>query len=162
MEEEKKQTQCFAVVRTRGLINIFYENRETLKLLRLTRNSHATIMKVQPSSLGMLRKVQNYVTWGEISKESISILLKKRGRLIGNKKLTDEYAQQIGYKSLDEIAEAIHSSKLEFHRLPKIKPVFRLHPPKKGFNGKTKKSYNAGGTNGYRGEAINELIRRMV
>jgi large subunit ribosomal protein L30 len=37
-----------------------------------------------------------------------------------------------------------------------------LHPPTKGFKGKIKKSYSAGGELGYRGEKINELIKRMV
>jgi len=46
--------------------------------------------------------------------------------------------------------------------LPGVKPVFRLHPPRKGFKGSIKKSYRAGGEAGYRGEAINDLIRRMV
>jgi len=40
--------------------------------------------------------------------------------------------------------------------------VFRLRPPKKGFKGKVKRSFAAGGEAGYRGEEINELLKRMV
>jgi len=40
--------------------------------------------------------------------------------------------------------------------------VFRLHPPKKGFKGKVKRGYTAGGVTGYRGEAINDLIKKMT
>ncbi|RLI23172.1 50S ribosomal protein L30, partial [Candidatus Bathyarchaeota archaeon] len=50
----------------------------------------------------------------------------------------------------------------EYKDLPDIKPVFRLHPPRKGFKGKIKKSFKAGGASGYRGEAINELLERMI
>jgi hypothetical protein len=50
----------------------------------------------------MLRKAQHFLTWGEISKENIALLLKKWGRLVGNKKPSDEYAKEIGYKSLDK------------------------------------------------------------
>jgi len=110
----------------------------------------------------MLKKAQHFLTWGEISKENIALLLKKWGRLVGNKKLTDEYAKEIGYKSLDELAEAIHKTKVEFNKLPRIKPVFRLHPPSKGFKGKVKRSYTAGGVTGYRRENINNLVRRMT
>ena len=51
---------------------------------------------------------------------------------------------------------------MEFNRLPGIKPVFRLHPPSKGFKGKVKRSYTAGGVTGYRGENINSLIKKMT
>jgi len=110
----------------------------------------------------MLYRVQNYVTWGEISKETVAMLLKERGKLAGGKKLTAEYVASLGYKSINEIAEAIASCKVEYQKLPNIQPVFKLHPPSKGFKGKTKKSYSAGGEAGYRGEKINELIKRMA
>lgn len=90
------------------------------------------------------------------------MLLRKRGRLVGNKRLTDGYAKEIGYKSLEELAEAIYEVKVEFSKLPRMKPVFRLHPPSKGFKGKVKRSYTAGGVTGYRGEDINNLIKRMT
>lgn len=151
-----------AVVRVRGVSDVFREINETLKMLHLNRNCHATLIDDRPSYLGMLRKAQNHVTWGEVSKETIGLLLKKRGRLIGNRRLTDQYAQEVGYKSLDDLAEAIHKLEVEFSRLPNIKPLFRLHPPKKGYKGKVKRSYASGGVTGYRGEAINELIRRMI
>ena len=112
--------------------------------------------------MGMLYRVQNYVTWGEVSKETVALLLKKRGRLAGNKKLTDEYIQKIGYKSLDALAEAIANCKAEYQKLPNVQPVFKLSPPSKGFKGKTKKSYGAGGEAGYRGEKISALIKRMA
>ncbi len=131
-------------------------------MLHLTRNCHATLIDDRPSYLGMLHKAKNYVTWGEVSKESVVLLLRERGRIIGNKKLTDEYIREVGYKSLNDLAEAIHKTEVEYNSLPNIKPVFRLHPPKKGFKGKVKKSYTAGGVTGYREEAINDLIKRMI
>lgn len=159
METERK---CLAVIRVRGVSDIFREVKETLNMLHLTRNCHATLIDDRPSYVGMLNKAKDYVSWGEISKENIALLLRERGRLAGNKKLTEEYVKEIGYGSLDELAEAIHKLEVEYSRLPKIKPVFRLHPPKKGFKGKVKRSYVAGGVTGYRGEAINDLIKRMT
>ncbi len=157
-----EQRRCLAVVRVRGVSDVFREIRETMELLHLPRNCHATLLDNRPGYVGMLKKAQHYLTWGEISKENIALLLKKRGRLVGNKKLTDEYAKEIGYKSLDELAEAIHKTKVEFNKLSRIKPVFRLHPPSKGFKGKVKKSYTTGGVTGYRRENINNLIKRMT
>ena len=154
--------KCLAVIRVRGVSDIFKEIKATLQMLHLTRNCHATLIDDRPSYLGMLHKAQNYVTWGEISKEGITLLLKKRGRLVGDKELTAKHAQEIGYKSLDDLAEAVYKLEVEYSRLPNIKPVFRLHPPKRGFKGKVKRSYAGGGVTGYRGEAINDLIKRMT
>jgi len=154
--------KCIAVVRVRGVSDVRSDISDTLKMLRLHKNCHATLLDDRPAYLGMLRKVQNLVTWGEVSKETIALLLRKRGRLVGDKPITDEYAQKLGYKNLDELAEAIYQLKVEFNKLPGIKPVFRLHPPRKGYKGKVKKSYKAGGVTGYRGEAINDLLRRMA
>jgi len=158
----EKRRRCIVVVRIRGLSDVRGEIQDTLKMLNLTRNCHATLIDDRPSYLGMLQKVKNQVTWGEVSKEVINLLLKRRGRLVGGKKLTDEYAQRVGYESVDKLAEAIYNLEVEFKSLPDIKPIFRLHPPKKGFKGSIKKSYRSGGETGWRGEAINNLIKRMI
>jgi len=159
MGQERK---CLAVVRVRGVSDIFREISETMKLLHLERNCHATLVDNRSAYLGMLNRAQNYLTWGEISKETLTLLLKKRGRLVGDKKLTDEYAQKVGRKSLDELIEAIFKGEVEYRRLPNIKPLFRLHPPSRGFRGKVKRSYASGGVTGYRAEAINDLLRQMI
>ena len=157
-----EQRKCLVAVRIRGLSDISQETKDTLMMLRLTRNCHATLLDNRPAYNGMLWKSQHCLTWGEVSQESIALLLKKRGRLVGDKKLTDEYAKELDYKSLDDLAEAIFKVDIEFSSLPQVKPVFRLRPPKKGYKGKVKKSYAAGGEAGYRGDAINDLLKRMV
>jgi large subunit ribosomal protein L30 len=156
------ERKCIAVVRVRGLISAQRETTETLNMLRLARTNSAVLVDDRPAFMGMLKRARNYVTWGKASKETVALLLQKRGRLAGGKKLTDEYAQKIGYKSLDELAEAVANCKVEYRKLLGVQPVFKLHPPTKGFRGKTKKSYGAGGEAGYRGERINELVKRMV
>lgn len=159
MDQPRK---CFAVVRVRGVTGIHSEIKQTMNMLHLGRTCHATIVDDRPSYIGMLKKAQSYLTWGEISRETLMLLLRKRGRLVGNKKLTDEYAQKIGKKSLDELAEVIYKGEIDFQRLPDIKPIFRLHPPSKGFKGKIKRSYVVGDVSGYRGEAINRLLEQMI
>jgi len=158
---EQRRT-CLAVVRVRGVSDISREVNETMKMLHLERSCHATLVNNSPAYLGMLKKARNYLAWGEISRETLTLLLKKRGRLIGNKKLTDEYAQKAGKKALDELAEAILKGELEFHKLPNIKPIFRLHPPSGGFKGTVKRGYAAGGVTGYQKENINKLLKQMI
>jgi len=101
------------------------------------------------------------VTYGEPSKETVAELIKRRGRVKGDKKLTEEYAQKSGFKSLDDLAEAVYSGRAEYWKLPNIQPFFRLHPPSKGYKGKIKRNFGSGGELGYRGEKINDLLKRM-
>ncbi|MEM1565009.1 MAG: 50S ribosomal protein L30 [Candidatus Bathyarchaeia archaeon] len=162
MTDQPQERKCIAAVRIRGIISAPLEVRETLRMLNLRRNNYAVLIDNRPSFLGMLKAAQNFITWGEVSKETVVELLKKRGRLVGNKKLTDEYAQRLGFKSLDELAEAIYACKVEYWKLPDVQPYFRLHPPTKGFRGKVKKGYGMGGELGYRGEKINDLLERML
>ncbi len=149
-------------VKVRGSISAQREARDTLDMLLISHTNHAVIVNDSPSYVGMLKRVQSYVTWGEVSKETLALMLQKRGRLAGNKRLTDADAEKLGYKTLSELADAVASCKVNYQKLPGITPIFKLHPPKKGFKGKTKKSYRAGGEAGYRGEAINELLKRMI
>ena len=162
MAEENKENKCIAVVRIRGTISASRNVRETLQMINLPRNNYAVLIDNRPSFLGMIKTAQSFITWGEASKETVDMLIKKKGRLAGNKKLTDDYAQKIGYKSLEELSEAIFNCRAEYWKLPNVQPVFRLHPPTKGFKGKIKKGYAMGGELGYRGEKINELIKRML
>jgi large subunit ribosomal protein L30 len=162
LAEENREHKCIATVRIRGIIRAQREVRETLQMLHLTRNNYAVLIENSPPLVGMIRAAQNYVTWGEASKETVSMLLTRRGRLAGNKKITDEYVRKVGYKSLEELADAVFNCKAAYWKLPNVQPVFRLHPPSKGFKGNIKKSHTAGGELGYRGEKINDLIRRMV
>jgi large subunit ribosomal protein L30 len=162
MKSEAEQRKCLAVVHVHGRISVLGKTSETMKMLHLTRNCHATLVDNRASYLGMLQKAQSYIAWGEVSKEMLAMLLRKKGRLVGNKKLTDEYAQRVGKKSLDELAEAIYKGELEFQKLPDIKPIFRLHPPSRGYKGKIKRSFAAGGVVGYQGEAVNSLLEQMM
>jgi large subunit ribosomal protein L30 len=137
--------KTFFVVRIRGGVDAQKTVEATLTMLRMEKNNYATILKDSPSYTGMLRKAKDYITWGEPDIETIKLLIVKRGKLVGNEKITDEALKGLGYDSLDKLANALVAGDVEFSQLNGIKPFFRMHPPKKG----------------YRGEAINELIKRM-
>jgi large subunit ribosomal protein L30 len=161
-QQKTEECKCLVVVRIRGTVSAMKEARETLELLRLTHTNHAIIIDSRPAYKGMLQRVNNYVTWGEPTKETVVAMLQKRGRQLGAKKLTDEYLQKAGFKSIDDLAEQIVSCKVAYKNLPEIEARFKLHPPSKGYKGQTKNAFKAGGEAGYRGEAINDLVKRMV
>ncbi len=155
----------YAIIRIRGRVDVPPDIDYTLKLLRLHKKFHATLYPSDlPGIQGMLRKVKDWVTWGEIDEETLIELLKKRGRIIGDKPLTDEYVEKkLGISGgIAGLAKALIEGRVKYHKLNGVKPVFRLHPPRGGFKGSTKRPYNDGGELGYRGKAINELIKRML
>jgi large subunit ribosomal protein L30 len=162
MSQKTEECKPLVVVRIRGTVSAQREARETLELLHLTHTNHAVIIDNRPAYKGMLQRINAYVTYGEPTKETIVMMLQKRALLAGDKKLTEEYITKIGYKNLDDLADAIFSNKIQYGKLPDIQARFRLHPPSKGYKGKTKKGFKAGGEAGYRGEAINALVQRMV
>jgi len=160
MTEEEKR--CLAIIRIAGDVGIDKELEYVFKLMRLTRKNHLVLLENSSSNLGTVRKIKDYSTWGEVTSDTILLLLNKRGMLEGGKKLTEEYVkQELGYPSLDALSKEIYNLKVKVSELPKLKPIFRLHPPRKGFSGSTKKPYSEGEL-GYRGEAINQLIVKMI
>ncbi len=151
---------AYAVVLVRGLVNVRQEIRDTIRRLRLTRVNHAVVVPETPEIKGMLNYAQGYVTWGEIDKETLEHLLLKWGRFEGDVPVTKKEIEARTGMSWDEFLDAVLSNKIKLSDIG-IKP-FRLHPPRKGYErGGVKRSYKAGGALGYRGEAINELLRRM-
>jgi len=154
----------YAIIRLRGQPDTPPDVRYTLRLLRLVRKHHCVLYPDKPEIRGMLHKIKDWVTWGEIDRDTLILLLRKRGRVVGGKPLTDEYVKEkLKLSSIEELADKLLSGEMEFHKLEPygIKPVFRLHPPKGGFRS-IKKPFGAGGDLGYRGPAINELLKRMI
>ncbi len=151
----------FAVIRVRGRTGVRWDIADTLKMLNLTRINHCVLVPDTPAYRGMLQKVKDYVTWGEINEETLLKLIKLKGRLYGDKPITDKYVKDtMGYGNLEELVKAMIEGKVLYKDIPHVKPVFRLHPPLKGWE-KTKRHFTEGGALGYRGEKINELIERM-
>jgi large subunit ribosomal protein L30 len=149
-----------AAIRVRGRTGVKGEIADTMKMLRLNRINHAVIIEENPSYQGMLQKAKDYITWGEINKETLVKMISKRGALPGGLKVTDEYLKEkTSYQSIEDLSQAV----LEGASLEEsgIKPVFRLHPPRKGFKN-IKKSYNEDGSLGYRGENVEDLISKML
>ena len=58
-------------------------------------------------------------------------------------------------------AKKVAAGKARLRDVPGLKPVLRLHPPRRGWEG-IKRSFTEGGALGYRGDAINALLRRMT
>jgi large subunit ribosomal protein L30 len=140
----------YAVIRIKGLVKIRQDFIDTLALLRLNRKMHCVLLKEESVEKGMLQKVKDRVTWGEIDDETLKNMVAKRGRKAGNERLSEK-----------EVAETLKSLK-ETGKVPEnVKPVFRLTPPSKGFKYSIKQQFPKGEL-GYRGKEINKLLIRMM
>lgn len=111
-----------AAIRIRGGSRIHCDIKETLEKLNLRNQHQMIIVEKTSSTLGMLKKAKDFVTWGEVSSDIVtSAEPRKKGK------------------------------------------IYCLHPPRGGFERKgIKAPFTTGGVLGYRGDAINELIKKML
>ena len=139
MTQHKTSTGKLAVVLVRGMVKVVKPVKETLMMLNLNRKNHCVVIENTPAYNGMLFKVKDYITWGEIDEATFAELVHKRGQLSDGRG-----------KSVE-----INGKKYKRH--------FALNPPLKGFGRKgIKTSFKVGGGLGYRGEKINDLVKRML
>ena len=149
-----------AAIRLRGKVKVKKDLEYTMELLRLYKVNHLVLVdeRLKP----MLKKVNAFITFGEVRKETLSTLLQKRARLEGDKKVSEAFLKEKKLKSFEDLSEKILAKKASLKELG-IKPVFRLNAARKGLGRLgTKQPFHLGGALGYRAEKINELIERMM
>tara|TARA_Y100000310_G_scaffold275670_1_gene292324 strand:+ start:2768 stop:3238 length:471 start_codon:yes stop_codon:yes gene_type:complete len=152
-----------AIIRIAGQQGLNKKVKNTFKLLNLHKKNSCVIIDLSDSIKGMIKVIKDQATWGEIDDQTLKQLLEKRGRLPGNKQLTEEYLKQNIKKGLDDVFLELKEDKLKIKDIPGLKPFFRLNPPRKGYGVKgTKKQFSLGGALGYRKEKINNLIQNML
>ncbi|RXA20896.1 50S ribosomal protein L30 [Methanosarcina sp. MSH10X1] len=151
----------YAVVRLRGQVNVRYTIEDTMKMLRLHKVNHCVLVPENPHFKGMVQKVKDYVAYGKVDAKTLAEILENRGRLEGDTRLTEEYIREnTAYDSIQAFAEAVIKGETTLKAVPKLKPVFRLHPPRKGHSG-IKRTVQQGGELGNHGENINALLHKM-
>ena len=157
--------KLYFAVRIRGSPGMKRKILDTLKMLRMHKVNHGVLIWGNKSYNGMLVKCKDYIAFGEINEKTLIRLLRVRGRVEGNRPLTEEHIKNLtNYKNFRDLAKALLNGEIQYKEkdLYKVKPVFRLHPPKKGHRGSIKKHYAEGGTLGSVGLYINVLIYKML
>lgn len=123
-----------AAILIRGPVHVDREVVDTLYYLRLRNKHTCVVLANSPTITGMLKRCSNYIAWGEISQETLQELKNRRTK-----------------------------TTISANGTPQPKPYFRLHPPRGGFERKgIKVPFTQGGSIGYRGQAINALIKKML
>ena len=166
----------YLVVRMKGTVNVPYWARITLESLSLNKRFRATIIPENAQTLGMLRKIKEYVSWTSVDAEFIREFIEKRGRSSASKLLSataglDNSNGQINNNNvenndsqvadLSKIVSIISQNELYLSKISGIKPWFALNPPKGGFKRKSKRSYSQAGILGENKELVS-IVKRMM
>ncbi len=121
---KNNDSKKLAAILVRGLVEVKSEVKDTCRMLNLQKKNACVILEDTPVIRGMLKKCENYLTYGEVSEEVVLELKEKR---------------------------------------PSAKKFFSLHPPRGGFERKgIKKPFKLKGALGFRGDKINDLIKKMI
>ncbi len=151
----------YAVVQVRGVVNTRRDIKETLKMLRLHHINHCVLVPETPEYLGMIRKAKDFIAFGEVDAATLETILSTRGRLTGNKPLTEEYVKEAtSFGSIADLATALVAGQIRMKDVPELKQVLRMHPPGKGYK-TTKRTHNQGGALAYYGKKTTDLFHKM-
>jgi len=147
----KNKIKMICIIRIHGRVGLDRRTRETLERIRLGKKySCVVLMKPTKEQTGMIKKLRNFVAFGNISKDVFEKLIDKRGQKISNAD---------GMKRIDskKVIEGLGKGKT--YEEVGLKPFFRLHPPRGGANTKV---HFPKGILGDNKEQINKLIERML
>ncbi len=137
-----------AVVLIRGSIDMTQPLKDALRVLGLHHKNHCVVVNDNPVTQGMINKVKDYITWGEITEQTFQEMVEKRGK---------------EFKARETDSKKKYSYRVLQYNSKKYKPYFALNPPRKGYGRKgIKVAFRASGALGYRGEKINDLLKRMI
>lgn len=150
-----------AAVRIRGTVNVPKDVKDTLKMLKLDKINSCVVVPDSPTYRGMLQKSKDFITYGDVDKETLVKLLKGRGRIVGDKPVTVDYLKKTAkVDSFEKFADELMKGKTKLNEVKWIKPVFRLNPPRKGL--KSIKLPYPKGALGNRKDKMSELLKRMM
>ena len=152
---------AYLVVRIKGQADCPYWATHTMTLLKLDKKYRATILPAKENTLGMLRKIQHYISWIELDSTLAKELIDKKARKSGYQKITPDDLKQLGFASTDELATSLADGKVTLSKLKPLKPWFALSPPVHGFKKSTKKLYGQKGILGQNKE-LDTIVRRMI
>lgn len=152
---------AYLVVRIKGQADCPYWATTTMTLLKLDKKYRATILPAKDNTLGMLRKIQHYVSWVEINASLATELVDKKARKGGYQKVTVDDLKELGFASAEELGVALAEGKATLSKLKPLKPWFALAPPVHGFKRSTKKLYGQKGVLGQNKE-LDTIVRRMI
>ena len=148
--------EMLCAIKIRSSIKKSSEIKAALDALGLRKTNSCVLLSKNKSNQGLMKKAESVIAYGEINKETLAGLLKKRAMASKSKRF--DWSSQDPAAVAQELLDGKKNLKEQG-----IRRVFNLHPPRKGFGRMGKKApHNLKGAFGYWGSDINNLIERMI
>jgi len=142
-----------AAIRMKGKFSLNPNVKTALTSLKLDRLYACTLLPENEATKGMIHSCKDVVAYGQVEKETIALLLAKRGKTSDGKRLSIAMKPEQIKKVLEELLSGKKPSDIG------ISPVFFLSPPAGGFG--KRKAHVPFGPLGKNPE-IADLISRMA
>merc|ERR1711872_549452 len=156
------------VIRIRGINQVSPKVKKALQLLRLRQINNGVFVKLNKSTLNMLRLVEPYIAWGYPNLKTIRDLVYKRGfakinhqRIaISNNEVIEQALGSSGIICVEDLVHEIFTVGENFKKANNFLWPFKLSCPTGGMRKKTN-HFVEGGDHGNREDFINQMVRKM-
>ena len=140
-----------------------------LTKLNLKELNNAIILFYNKDNFKMIKLIESYITWGYINKTRIEELLRKRGSVtVGNNEPNELDNTQIenalgkyGIVCIEDIIYELTKETKNAKNVLHYLGYFKLENNDEGFD-KVNVPFEKGGNQGFRGDKINELLKKMI
>ena len=158
------------VVRTKGIHKVPPKPRKILCLLRLRQIYNGVFVKLNSSTIPMLRMIEPWVTYGQISTPTIKKLLFKRGfvkinnqriQIASNEIIGEAFKKSKTIKCFDDIVDQITNCGPSFKNVTSKLWPFKLNAPRGGIS-KKRKHFIEGGDYGNREAYMNNFVKQCI
>ena len=85
MAKKELENKLIAAIRVRGRVNVRESIRNTLERLNLKRVNNLTLIKGTSPTIGMLHKCNDYITYGEVNRDTLAKLFAKKSIALDEK-----------------------------------------------------------------------------
>jgi large subunit ribosomal protein L7e len=156
------------VIRIRGVNQVSPKVKKALQLLRLRQINNGVFVKLNKSTLNMLRLVEPFIAWGYPNLKTIRELVYKRGfakenhqRIpISNNEVIEGVLGSCGIICVEDLIHEIFTVGENFKKASNFLWPFKLSCPTGGMRVKTN-HFVEGGDHGNREDFINQMVRKM-
>merc|ERR1712034_267918 len=156
------------VIRIRGVNQVSPKVKKALQLLRLRQINNGVFVKLNKSTLNMLRLVEPFIAWGYPNLKTIRELVYKRGfgkvnhqRIpISNNEVIEDVLGSCNIICAEDLIHEIFTVGENFKKANNFLWPFKLSCPTGGMRVKTN-HFVEGGDHGNREDFINQMVRKM-
>merc|ERR1711990_845976 len=162
------QARLAFVIRIRGINQVSPKVKKALQLLRLRQINNGVFVKLNKSTLNMLRLVEPFVAWGYPNLKTIRELVYKRGfakinhqRIaLSNNEVVEQVLGACNIVCVEDLIHEIFTVGENFKKANNFLWPFKLSCPTGGMRNKTN-HFVEGGDHGNREAFINQMVRKM-